>query len=590
MRRLLRNPNAFRVVNVLVGALPGLLVACHLTTLLLFLNPELPVTVGVFLRGLARYGTLLGAASLLLLLLAARGDARRLRRALPWVLGISLLVVGIGERFHAERLAAFLDRGLRNRLALAGLWTTLAGLSILATAGLHSGGRRVYGKRSRLGLLLFSLLSVYAVIERRATYRASTIPPLPSRVVALPAAPRLVVVGIESATLDAILPLAEQGHLPFLKSMLQDGAAARLASFAPVRRIAHWTTLATGRLPSGHRLLGPRSFAADFLDDGARLDLLPQDIRFAQWGLAGASSWAVNSSQRRASMLWEVLPRAGSTTAVVGWPASLPLPSEPSVVVAERFFSNPGDADAVKPGEFAARARLFRESSAEGAQSALPPQAPEFLVRALAGDRWREEVFLRVLEEAPEIRGAFLYLPGLHTAQRSYFGGFTAVAAGSPDADARAARDMMVAYLGELDAFLARLWRRQPESAVLAVVSPYGTEAPRGLRALRARWAPAEALRGRVNDAPDGLLLLLGSGIRGSREVTRIDVVDVVPTLAYRMGVAVARDLDGGVRTELMTPDLLARQPLTFVPSYDASAEARIGATSGEPRSAPPSP
>ena len=587
MRRLLRNPNAFLVANLLAGALPGLVAACHLTALLLFLNPDISIHPAVFLRGLIRYGSLLGGASLLALLLATRGDARKLRRSLPWILGLSLLAAGVGERLHADHLAAYLERGLRSRLALAGLWTTLAGLVVLATAATHSGGRRVYGRKSRIGLLVASLLSVYAVIERRWTFDPATPIPLPSRWVGQPSAPKLVVVGIESATLDAILPLAEQGHLPFLKSMLENGAAARLASFSPVRRISHWTTLATGKLPSGHRLLGTRSFAADFLEKGARLDLLPLDIRFDQWGLAGARSWVVNGSQRRASTLWEVLPRTGSATAVVGWPASIPLAPEATAVVAERFFANPNDDEVVKPAEFAARARLFRESSAEGTRSLLPQQAPDFVVRALAADRWREEVFLRLLEETPEIRAAFLYLPGLHVAQRSFFGGFAAVAAGSPDPEARAAREVVVAYLGELDGFLARLWRRLPEPAVLVVVAPYGTEAPRGFRALRARWAPAEALRGRVNDAPDGLLLLLGAGVRPARDVARLDVVDVVPTLAYRMGVAVARDLDGGVRTELLTPDLLARQPLTFVPSYDAPAEAIIGATKDGGAAAP---
>jgi hypothetical protein len=571
MRRLLRNPNAFWVINALAGGLPGVIAACHLTAVLFYLNGDLPLGARVYLRGLARYGTLLGAASFLLFLALTRGDARRLRRALPWVLGATLLAVGVVERVQAESLALYVERGLQGRLAVAALWTTLASLAVLVTAALHTGRGRGYGARSRIGLLLFAALSVYAVLERRVTASAALPPTNPTSpaLAATGQPPRLVLVGVESATLDDLLPLAEQGHLPFLRTLLREGGAARVASFTPVRRAAHWTTVATGRWPRSHAIRGPRQFAADFLAPGTRLGLLPTGISFDRWGLVGAGSTPTTTAERRAPALWDVLSRAGVATVVVAWPVSAPPTPGPLVTVTDRFFAGGNDDATVRPAEFAARLRLFREQPSAGARGALPDDASEAVVRALAGDRWRQEVFLRVLEETPEARAGFLHLPGLLVAQRNGFGAFSAVSSGSTEAQARAVRDVLVAYLSELDGFLSRLWRRLPEGSVLVIVSPHGIEAPRGLRALEARLRPSRGLQGRVDNGPDGVLLLLGAGVRGAREVSRIESVDVAPTLFYRLGLPVARDLDGGVRTELLAPDFLARQPLTFVPSYE---------------------
>ena len=102
----------------------------------------------------------------------------------------------------------------------------------------------------------------------------------------------------------------------------------------------------------------------------------------------------------------------------------------------------------------------------------------------------------------------------------------------------------------------------------MAVVSPYGSEPLPGWRLLLGDRRRTE-LRGTHHQAPDGLLLLRGPGVRPGEFLQRAELVDLVPTLLYSLGLPVARDLDGSVLTDLILPDRLARQPLTFVPSYE---------------------
>jgi hypothetical protein len=63
--------------------------------------------------------------------------------------------------------------------------------------------------------------------------------------------------------------------------------------------------------------------------------------------------------------------------------------------------------------------------------------------------------------------------------------------------------------------------------------------------------------------------MLYGPGVRPHTLLTRGRLVDAAPTLLYGLGLPLARDLDGEVLTEAFSPEFLARQPLTFLPSYE---------------------
>jgi hypothetical protein len=45
-------------------------------------------------------------------------------------------------------------------------------------------------------------------------------------------------------------------------------------------------------------------------------------------------------------------------------------------------------------------------------------------------------------------------------------------------------------------------------------------------------------------------------------------VVDVAPTLLYFLGLPVARDMDGFVRTDLFTRAFNEERTITFIPTY----------------------
>jgi len=561
------------------GFAPGALIGIHLAGLIFFLNPGLPFAPGPVLRGIAIYGAMLGGVSLLLHLPFTWGRPRRARRVLPWALTCALAVSALLDWTHASYYAYFVPTGINDRLIKTALWLSLGALISFYTALLHSLHRRPYGRRSRVAYTAIALLSVYAVVERREAYR-----PLPSplpRPAAFEAGrrPKLWVIGIDSATLDAILPLAGQGRLPFLSTLLQGGAYGRLESLSPTRRDAVWTTLATGKYPFKHGILGRRPYPADFLAPGAELRLLPSGISFRHWGTLGREPLPFPRA-RQALALWEVLPRLGVPAGMVGWPDAALRPGEGSFALTDRFFGQGAGPNDALPADLADQARLFRPDPREidpARRGRFGENPPKWLRGALAGDLWRQSLALSLADQNPRTEAVFLLIPGLREVSRRAFGGFSAVQFEGEHGGgaARAAAERLGAYYAEIDDLLAGVWAREEGPRLLAVVSAYGVDPQGGWRRIWGQMAPGTALGGEFLEAPDGALLLYGEGIRPGALLTGARLVDLAPTLLYGLGFPVARDLDGKVLTDAFDKGFLARNPVTFFPSYEGLARAK---------------
>jgi len=564
------------------GIAPGVLIGTHLAGLIFFLNPGLPFALGPVLRGVAAYGALIGSVSLVLHLPFTWGRPRRARRILPWSLTLALAAAALLDWTQGSYYSYFLPPGINERLIKTALWLSLGALIAFYTALLHTLQRRPYGIRSRLAYALIALLSVYAMVERREAFRPRPGPtPRPAAVEA-GQRPRLWVIGIDAATMDAILPLAGQGRLPFFATVLQGGAHGRLASLSPMRRDAVWMTLATGKYPYKHGIAGRRPYSADFFAPGAELRLLPMGVSFRRWGLLGGHPLPPGSAAPQTLALWEILPRLGVPSGVVGWPEAVPGSREAAFALADRFFrSRDSGRASAWPEDLAERAQIFRPRRQELAPAALRgrfgPHASRWLIEALADDLWRRSVALSLADQHPRTEAVFLLLPGLREVSRRSFGGFSTVQfegePASTDA-ARAAAERLAAYYEQLDAWLADLWARGEGPRLLAVVSAYGVDAQGGWRRLWGRMAPGKALGGEFLDAPDGAVLLYGAGIRPGALLTGARLVDVAPTLLYGMGFPVARDLDGRVLTAAFDKEFLAENPVTFFPSYEGLARA----------------
>ena len=107
-------------------------------------------------------------------------------------------------------------------------------------------------------------------------------------------APRLIVLGWDSATFDVIEPLAQQGRVPVLSGMIERGWRAPLRSTWPPMTDCAWTSAFTGRDAGGHGIIGswyraPGSYECRYFSSRDRrapaIWDLTEDVRHLVWNV-----------------------------------------------------------------------------------------------------------------------------------------------------------------------------------------------------------------------------------------------------------------------------------------------------------------
>jgi predicted AlkP superfamily phosphohydrolase/phosphomutase/Tfp pilus assembly protein PilF len=134
--------------------------------------------------------------------------------------------------------------------------------------------------------------------------------------------PRVLLVALEGATPAVASALLDTGDLPCLAHIVEGGCSGMLRASSPLVRSMLCTTLATGQRAPRHGVCGDVSVRAD-----------------------GAGVQRTNHRVWQAPAVWEVLASAGFSTAVVGWPATVPASSWSSGLIIDDSFSDPSGRD-----------------------------------------------------------------------------------------------------------------------------------------------------------------------------------------------------------------------------------------------------
>lgn len=112
---------------------------------------------------------------------------------------------------------------------------------------------------------------------------------------------KVLVIGLDGATFDLLKPWMAEGHMPFLKSLMDGGAHGDLESTMPPLTAAAWVSFATGVNPGKHGLFDfvfPRNGSYDVL--------------------------VANPKLRDAEPLWSAASRHGKQVGIVSVPMTYP--------------------------------------------------------------------------------------------------------------------------------------------------------------------------------------------------------------------------------------------------------------------------
>ena len=112
---------------------------------------------------------------------------------------------------------------------------------------------------------------------------------------------KVLVIGLDGATFDLILPWAEEGKLPNIARVLKEGCWGELKSTIPANSAPAWVSFATGRNPGKHGI-----------------------YHFTELGKHTYNTHYHNASTRKSNAVWNILTEEGKRVGIINVPFTYP--------------------------------------------------------------------------------------------------------------------------------------------------------------------------------------------------------------------------------------------------------------------------
>jgi predicted AlkP superfamily phosphohydrolase/phosphomutase len=394
-------------------------------------------------------------------------------------------------------------------------------------------------------------------------------------------ASRVLFIGLDAADPDVLFPLAEKGELPNIGRLMDGGAYARVRSMTPCESQSLWTTIATGRLPRDHGITGFLAFRLP----GMRREIKQFPRRLMLGRLENLGLLQIRTQgghERRAAALWDILSQAGWDVGVLNWWASYPAPRVQGFLVSNfHFYRQRGGSSSggeVYPKELYQELEAFVKFGADVPDSAVETllgcpsrEADKYFPLDLLKDR----CLASDLTYFPMARHLYprtnttlfaLYLNGLDPIEH-YFWRHRNAVDGEPET--RCFRGVVDNYYRYYDRLVGEMVASAGDSTTVVLLSDHGMSRVSSAKRLYESVVMRNPLiTGMHEDAPDGIIVLAGRGIRAAGELPRPTLLDVAPTLLALLGMPIANDMPGEPLLGAMDKAFLVKYPISHIDSY----------------------
>lgn len=318
---------------------------------------------------------------------------------------------------------------------------------------------------------------------------------------------KVLLIGWDAAGWAQLHPLLERGQMPHLQRLLSRGSGGELHPVRPWESASLWTSIATGKRPTKHRVLGD-------------LDRSPDGSEFVP----------VQRAARKTAAVWDVLSHSGLRTHVVNWPASHAVDTLNGVMVSDGFLAGVAGESvsppAVKP--VLSDLRLEPPDVDDGSLAALNPALPARdaapLRQFIAASATIHAAATWLLEHQPSDFAAIRYsgLPAL----------------------ARCSEATLAGGYRFYDMMLGRLLELAGADATILFISERGTPQP---------------------DGTPGVAAVAGPGFVEGRLLGAASVCDVTPTILHLFDLPRGEDMDGQPWSPVMSGD----RPIATRPTWE---------------------
>lgn len=373
---------------------------------------------------------------------------------------------------------------------------------------------------------------------------------------------RLLLVGWDAADWKIIHELLDAGKLPTVKRLVEGGVSANLASLQPMLSPLLWTSVATGKRPYKHGVLG-----------------------FSEVTPNGMGVRPATRFSRKSRAVWSMLTEHGLRSNVVGWWPSHPAEPINGATVSDFFHRVSGATcedwafapESVYPREYADNLAELRVHPADLLAEHILPFVPRAAEVNQAKDR-RLSTCAKILAECSTINAAATWL------MQQGDWDFTAVYFDAIDhfchafMPYRAPRQTHISiedfeiYQGVVDAAYryhdmmlhSLLSLAGPDTTVL-LISDHGFHSD----SRRGDAFPDEPAGPAFEHRRHGVFVAHGPSIRRDELRFGLSLLDITPTVLTHFGLPVGEDMDGRPAVEIFTEPATIRT----IPSWESGQQ-----------------
>jgi predicted AlkP superfamily phosphohydrolase/phosphomutase/tetratricopeptide (TPR) repeat protein len=377
-----------------------------------------------------------------------------------------------------------------------------------------------------------------------------------------PLAKKVLLIGWDAADWKLINPLLDQGLMPTLDDFVNHGVLGNLATLRPILSPMLWNSIATGKQPDKHGILG-------FMEPD------PQ---------TGAVR-PTTSTSRKVKAIWNILTQRGYKTHVLGWFAGHPAEPINGISVSDLFPYAVGPLDkewplppgAVHPETMRETFAKLRMHPAEVSEAAILPWIP----RAAEIDQEKDkglQSFAKILAENCSIHNAatwilqnepwdFLavYYNGIDHFCHGFMHFHPPRMEGIPEDKFEIYKDVVNGAYRFHDMMLETLLALAGPDVTVLLVSDHGFHSDH----LRPRGIPKEPAGPAVQHRQFGIVCMKGAHIKQDERIYGATLLDVTPTILTLFGLPVGEDMDGRVLVQAFEDPPPA---ITRIPSWENEA------------------
>jgi len=369
---------------------------------------------------------------------------------------------------------------------------------------------------------------------------------------------RLLLVGWDAADWKVIDPLLAKGEMPHLARLLESGVRGNLATIHPALSPMLWTSIATGKRPAKHGILGFTEPTSD-----------------------GLSVRPISNLGRKTKALWNIAHQNGLRSIVAGWWPSHPAEPIRGAMVSDLFpfkhgapATQPMLIGAVAPASIAPRLAELRVHATEISGAILRLFVPEWTkvdqdkdhslvdLAGIIAETMSIHAAATELMETEAWDLAAIYFSGIDHFSHRFMRYHAGKRIRSEETDPALFADIVQSGYRYHDIMLGRLMALAGDDCAVMLVSDHGFHSDR----LLPDYIPAEAAGPAVEHRPFGIFCLRAPDVRAGERVYGASILDVAPTALHLLGLPAGEDMDGHVLVNAFH-HACARKP---VASWDA--------------------